>query len=151
MDHTTHSRTPLASGFAGKCPRCGQGKLFDGWITLAKRCTVCDLDFGFADTGDGPAVFITFFAGFLVVGVALWMEVTFQPSYWVHALVSLPLILVSCLAPLRPLKGWLVARQYQMGALEVRNSEVSHAERAAVAPSAGPSPEKHDLTGSPRP
>ena len=116
---------PLSAGFHGRCPRCGEGKLFDGYLKLHDCCSVCELDYGFADSGDGPAVFITFFAGFIVVGVALWLEVSFQPSFWVHALVSVPLILVTCLVPLRPLKGWLIARQYQMDALEVRNDDVS--------------------------
>jgi hypothetical protein len=61
-------------------------------------------------------VFITFFAGFIAVGAALWLEIAYQPPYWVHALVSLPIILITCLVPLRPLKGWLIARQFQMDA-----------------------------------
>ena len=124
---TSYTQTPdtLQAGLRGRCPRCGQGKLFRGWITVAERCEVCDLDYGFADSGDGPAVFITFFAGFIAVGAALWLEIAYQPPYWVHALVSLPIILITCLVPLRPLKGWLIARQYQMGATEVRNDDVS--------------------------
>lgn len=121
---THHTDQPLSAGFNGKCPRCGQGKLFNGWITLREACDVCELDYGFADSGDGPAVFITFFAGFIAVGAALWVEITYQPSYWVHAAVALPIILVTCLLPLRPLKGWLIARQYQMDATEVTNDDV---------------------------
>ncbi len=116
---------PLLAGVRGKCPRCGEGRLFRGWIAPRERCEVCDLDYGFADSGDGPAVFITFFAGFIVVGAALWLELAYQPPFWVHALVSLPIILITCLVPLRPLKGWLIARQYQMDALEVHNDDVS--------------------------
>jgi uncharacterized protein (DUF983 family) len=120
-----HTNQPLAAGFRGKCPRCGQGNMFNGWITLRDQCQVCDLDYDFADSGDGPAVFITFFAGFIAVGAALWLEIAYQPPYWVHAAVSLPIILVTCLVPLRPLKGWLIARQFQMDATEVINENVS--------------------------
>lgn len=125
MNVVPETPNPLAAGFKGRCPRCGHGRLFRGFITLRKSCEVCNLDFGFADSGDGPAVLITFVAGFIVVGAALWLELAFQPPYWVHALVSLPLILISCLGPLRPLKGWMIARQYQMDALEVRNDDLS--------------------------
>jgi uncharacterized protein (DUF983 family) len=125
MTMAPQTSEPLKAGTLGRCPRCGQGRLFNGWITLRERCEVCDLDFGFADSGDGPAVFITFFAGFIAVGAALWLELAYQPPYWVHAAVSLPIILISCLLPLRPLKGWLIARQFQMDATEVRNDDVS--------------------------
>lgn len=114
---------PLQAGFRGKCPRCGQGELFQGFITPRKSCDVCGLDFAFADSGDGPAVFIMFLAGLVTVGVALWLEVSYAPSYWVHALVAIPLLALTCLGPLRPLKGWMIARQYQTGALEVRNDD----------------------------
>ncbi|MFK7791100.1 MAG: DUF983 domain-containing protein [Devosiaceae bacterium] len=124
MNTHNHIDAPLAAGYKGRCPRCGQGKLFNGWITLAQQCDVCQLDYGFADSGDGPAVFITFFAGFIVVGAALWLEIAYQPPYWVHAAVAIPVILLTCLLPLRPLKGWLIARQYQMDATEVKNEEV---------------------------
>jgi uncharacterized protein (DUF983 family) len=56
------------AGLTCACPRCGRGKLFQGFLTLRPRCDVCGLDYGFADAGDGPAVFIMFFAGFVVVG-----------------------------------------------------------------------------------
>lgn len=125
---------PLMSGFRGLCPRCGQGALFNGFITVQKDCSVCGQDFEFADSGDGPAVFITFFAGFIAVGAALWLEIAYQPSFLVHAMVSLPIILITCLGPLRPLKGWLIARQYQMDAVEVRNDEVSQVATQAATP-----------------
>ncbi|MEM1286954.1 MAG: DUF983 domain-containing protein [Pseudomonadota bacterium] len=92
-------------------------------MTIRDSCDACGLDFDFADSGDGPAVFIMFFSGFIAVGTALWLELAYRPSYWVHAAVVLPIILVTCLAPLRPLKGWMIARQYQVDALEVRNED----------------------------
>lgn len=116
----------LMAGYRGRCPRCGQGRLFEGYLKVRDACEACGQDLTFADSGDGPAVFITFFAGFIVVGVSLWLEVTYQPSYWVHAAVAIPVIILTCLVPLRPLKGWLIARQYQMDAIEVRNDDVRH-------------------------
>jgi uncharacterized protein (DUF983 family) len=115
----TFSAAALA-GLACKCPRCGKGKLFDGFLTLRSRCDACGLDYDFADAGDGPAVFIILFAGFVVVGAALVTEVIYQPPYWVHAALWLPLIALLTLGPLRPMKGLLIALQFHHKAAEGR-------------------------------
>ncbi len=81
--------------------------------TVAPRCEVCGLDFGFADSGDGPAVFVTLIAGFLVLGVALAIDMAYEPPLWVYIVFFLPLTVLVCLGLLRPLKGLLVASQYQ--------------------------------------
>ncbi len=112
----------FSTGFAGRCPRCGDGPLFNGFIGVAPRCEACGLDYAFADSGDGPAVFVALFGGFIVLGAALWTEVMFQPPMWVHMVVFLPLTLIVCLGMLRPLKGVLIALQYrnkaELGRLE---------------------------------
>jgi uncharacterized protein (DUF983 family) len=86
--------------------------MFSGFLTVAPKCDVCGLDYGFADAGDGPAVLVTLFAGFVVLGIALAVEVAYEPPLWVYAVVFLPLTLVVCLGMLRPLKGFLIAAQY---------------------------------------
>ncbi|HVX57281.1 MAG TPA: DUF983 domain-containing protein, partial [Candidatus Saccharimonadales bacterium] len=93
----------IRAGLLCRCPRCGKGKLFAGFLTPRPRCEVCGLDYGFADSGDGPAVFIMFFAGFIVVGAALVTEALYHPPYWVHAALWVPLILIVTLGPLRPM------------------------------------------------
>jgi uncharacterized protein (DUF983 family) len=110
----------ILAGLACRCPRCGKGRLFQGFLTLRPRCEACGLDYAFADAGDGPAVFIMFFAGFLVVGAALVTEVLYQPPFWLHAVLWLPLILIVTLGPLRPMKGLLIALQYHHKAEERR-------------------------------
>ena len=110
----------IGAGLSGACPRCGQGKLFQGLLTLRPRCTACGLDYSFADLGDGPAVFIIFIAGFIVVFAALITEVVYRPPYWVHAALWLPLILIVTLGPLRPAKGLMIALQYHHKAEESR-------------------------------
>ena len=102
------------------CPRCGKGSLFSGFLTLAPRCERCGLDYSFADAGDGPAVFVILISGFITVGAALMLEVLYRPPYWVHALVSITLILVTTLLPLRAMKGLLIALQYHHKAEEGR-------------------------------
>src|SRR5271156_3000851 len=103
----------IGAGLGGRCPRCGDGRLFQGFLTVAPRCEACGLDFGFADSGDGPAVFVTLIAGFLVLGVALAIDVAYEPPLWIYLMFFLPLTLLVCLGLLRPLKGLLVASQYK--------------------------------------
>jgi uncharacterized protein (DUF983 family) len=110
----------ILAGLACVCPRCGKGKLFQGFLTLRPRCEACGLDYGFADSGDGPAVFIMFFAGFIVVAAALVTEVVYKPPFWVHAVLWLPLVLIVTIAPLRPMKGLMIALQYHHKAAEER-------------------------------
>ncbi|MBN8996709.1 MAG: DUF983 domain-containing protein [Rhizobiales bacterium] len=113
--------TAAETGLHGRCPRCGQGRLFTGFLTPAERCANCGLDFTtFADAGDGPAVFVIMIVGFIVVGLALFVEFTFAPPYWVHALLWIPLIFILSFALLRPLKGFLLAQTYRTRVAEGR-------------------------------
>ena len=102
----------VSRGLACKCPRCGEGKLFTGFLGLRPRCEACGLDYAFIDTGDGPAIFIIMLAGAIVVACALIVETKYQPPFWVHALLWLPLILATTLLPLRSMKGLLIALQF---------------------------------------
>lgn len=111
---------PTATGMRGRCPRCGEGRLFSGFLGIQPRCQACGLDYSFADSGDGPAVFIIMIVGFIVVGLALVVEYTIGPPFWVHALLWVPLVLVLSTGLLRPLKGFLVAQQYKHRAEEGR-------------------------------
>ena len=114
---------PYRAGLGGSCPRCGQGPLFEGYLTLKPACSVCGLDYSFADSGDGPVAFVILVIGFLVVGLALWMEVTINPPLWVHFLIWIPLALVLSLIALRLFKGLLIALQYRNKAAEGRLDE----------------------------
>ena len=107
-------------GLACKCPRCGKGKLYAGFLTLRPACESCGLDYAFIDSGDGPAVFIIMIAGAIVVGAALIVEIKYQPPFWLHAALWLPLILATTLLPLRSMKALLVALQFHHKAAEGR-------------------------------
>ncbi|MGN6143637.1 MAG: DUF983 domain-containing protein [Mesorhizobium sp.] len=111
---------PIATGLKGHCPRCGEGRLFSGFLTVGKECSACRLDYSFADAGDGPAVFVILIIGFIVVGLALWMEVNFNPPLWLHFMLWIPLTLVLSLVALRLIKGVLIALQYRNKAAEGR-------------------------------
>ena len=121
---TAHDAPPLAStiiaGLTGRCPACGRGKMFSGYLTLAPRCNSCGLDYSFADSGDGPAVFVILVAGFIVVGAALVVEMAYAPPYWLHAALWGPLAILLPLLLLRSFKGVLIALQYKHKAQEGR-------------------------------
>jgi uncharacterized protein (DUF983 family) len=110
----------MVAGLLGRCPRCGKGRLFQGFLALRPRCEHCGLDFSFVDSADGPAVFVIFISGFIVAGSALAVEMLYAPPYWVHAVLWGPLILITTLGPLRPMKGLLIALQYHHKAAEGR-------------------------------
>lgn len=126
--------SPYKTGVRGLCPRCGQGRLFNGFLALRQKCEVCRLDFSFADPADGPAFFVMCFACVPSVALAVWIEVVFQPPFWVHLLVSLPVLLLTCILPLRPIKGWLVASQFfykaQQGAIDRSGGDKSGDDRS---------------------
>lgn len=105
--------SPLRAGLLCRCPACGKGRLYSGFLTIAKRCDVCGEDLAVLEQGDGPAVFVILILGFLIVGAALVVEVTFSPPLWVHALIWPPLILGGSLGLLRPFKGVLAAMHYR--------------------------------------
>ena len=86
--------------------------MFSGFITVAPRCEVCGLDYSFADSGDGPAVFVTLIAGVLLLGGAMAIDMAYEPPLWVYVVFFLPLAIVICLGMLRPLKSLLIALQY---------------------------------------
>jgi uncharacterized protein (DUF983 family) len=105
--------SPLAAGLGCKCPRCGRGRLFAGFLTVAAKCEACGLDLEKQDSGDGPAVFVILILGFIVVGLALWVELRYEPPFWVHAVLWGPFTLIGALLMLRPFKATLIAFQYR--------------------------------------
>ncbi len=108
----------FAAALGCLCPRCGKGRLFEGFLSLHDRCAVCGLDYAKADTGDGPAVFIIFIVGAIVVLFAVLTEIWATPPYWVHAVLWPPLILGLSLGLLRPAKALMIALQYRHQASE---------------------------------
>ena len=104
--------SPFQAGFLCRCPRCGQGRLFDGILTVRERCESCGFDLRAHDVGDGAAVFVILILGFLVVGLALVLEAKVEPPLWVHAAIWPIVIFGGAIAMLRPLKATLIALQF---------------------------------------
>jgi uncharacterized protein (DUF983 family) len=102
----------LRTGWSGLCPRCGKGHMFRSWLKLRDECDGCGLNYRFAAPDDGPAFFSLAIVAFPLVFLIVWVEDTFEPPWWVHLLTSAPLMVIGCMLPLQPIKGWLVASQY---------------------------------------
>jgi len=114
------STSPLAAGLMARCPRCGEGALFRSGLSLRDSCERCELGYGFADSGDGPAVFATFILGFVILGGALLVEFRLHPPVWVHVVLWGLLTPLLAYLLLRVLKATLIALQYKHQAGEGR-------------------------------
>ncbi len=110
--------SPFKTGMRGKCPRCARGRLFDGYLTVAKKCSNCGLSFDFADAGDGATWFVMLFACVVGVGSIFGLEAAYSPPIYVHMLDGLVLIIIVPMLLLRPVKGLLLAQQWKMNAHE---------------------------------
>ncbi|MBD8065503.1 DUF983 domain-containing protein [Devosia sp. PTR5] len=108
----------LANGIACRCPRCGKGNLFSGYLKLTPACPVCGLDFAFADSGDGPAVFVIFLVAPVIVILALVVGSLVAIPPWMHLVLWIPVTIVLSIALLPPFKGVLVSLQYRHDAHE---------------------------------
>ncbi|MHA6767025.1 DUF983 domain-containing protein [Sphingobium ummariense] len=106
------------TGVAGRCPRCGEGHIFNGFLTVRDHCEVCGLDYSFADPADGPAVFVQLFACVPGVIFIIMLEILASPPLWVHLALGVPVLILTTVLPLRPIKGWLVAAQFTNRAQE---------------------------------
>jgi uncharacterized protein (DUF983 family) len=103
----------LAAGLRCRCPACGEGPLFQGFLTVRPRCALCGADLSAQDSGDGAVAFIVLIVGAIVVTLALLTEVRYGPPVWLHLLLWLPLTMVLVLALMRPFKSVLIALQYR--------------------------------------
>jgi uncharacterized protein (DUF983 family) len=112
----------LRAAVFGLCPRCGKGKLFDGYLSVGKRCSACGLDYAMFDAGDGPAVFVILIVGAIVVGGALILEVNVSPPYWVQVAIWVPATVILAVVFLRLAKALLLVLQYKNQAREGRLS-----------------------------
>lgn len=116
----------IMKGLKGKCPQCGDGKLFTGFLEIKGSCAVCGFDYGSIDTADGPAFFIMTIVGFVIVIGAYILEVTVHPPVWVHMVVWMPMIVLLSIALLRPFKGVMAALQHRFSAGPLGANDLDH-------------------------
>ena len=112
---------PVVAGVLCRCPNCGEGPLFAGFLKVTPRCEACGYDLSAADSGDGPAVFIILVVGFIACFGILITEVSLQPPIWVLLVTWLPVAAVLMLVLIRPFKGVMLAMQFHHKASEHRS------------------------------
>ena len=105
----------LKRGFFGRCPACGEGHLFRAFVKVVDHCDTCGEVFRHHRADDFPAYLVIVLVGHIVVPLVMWVEIAYSPSYWVHAALWGPLILALALGLLQPIKGAIVALQWQAG------------------------------------
>lgn len=110
----------VSAALFGLCPSCGARTLFDGLVGFAPRCRACGLDFSQFNVGDGPAAFLTLIVGAVIAGLAIWVQLAFEPPFWVHVLLWVPLTSALVIAGLRIAKAWLLGAEFRRRAGEGR-------------------------------
>jgi uncharacterized protein (DUF983 family) len=105
-------QSPFDVALRGACPRCGKGRLFAGLLNVVDRCSSCGLDLRGNDAGDGPAVFVILGLGAIIMILVFWVEFRYEPPWWVHVAIWLPLTFALAVWMLRFLKALLVAQQF---------------------------------------
>jgi uncharacterized protein (DUF983 family) len=106
-------QSSIKTGLRCACPRCGQGKLFVGLLTIRNQCSVCDFDYSRLNADDGPAFFIIVIYSAIILPLAAWFQFSFEPPVWVHLVVWLPIIVVGAISLMHPFKAWLIAQQFR--------------------------------------
>ena len=101
----------IRAGLLCRCPNCGKGPLFQGFLKIVDRCEACGFDFTRLNTGDGAAIFIMQIAGGIVVFTALYFQIAYEPPIWLMLLIALPMSLILSLGLMRPGKGLMIALQ----------------------------------------
>jgi uncharacterized protein (DUF983 family) len=102
----------LASALTCTCPSCGKGPLFSGPIRLRDACPACGQNFTDMDVGDGFVVPTLMVLGFGVVGAAIWVDFTYTPPLWLHALIWPPITIGLALVMTRYLKSFLAVQHF---------------------------------------
>ncbi len=111
---------PIDCGLKGLCPQCGARTLFAGVLRFAERCPACGLSIATFNVGDGPAALLVLAWGAIIVALAIVVELSFSPPWWLHVLLWVLLSTVAIVWSLRIAKGWLLAAEYRHAAGEGR-------------------------------
>jgi uncharacterized protein (DUF983 family) len=106
--------TSMKRGFRGRCPRCGEGKLFRAFLKVDNNCSVCNLDFTPHRADDLPAYLVIVIVGHLLVPIILWVETDYSPPVWLQLSIYLPFTLIASLLLLQPVKGAVVGMQWAL-------------------------------------
>ena len=110
--------TAVGRGLLCRCPACGRGRIFTGYLRVTPECGVCHAPLGLARADDAPPYFTIFLVGHVIVLGMLMLEQSYSPPLWVHAMIWLPLAVILCLTLLRPIKGGTVGLMLKLGMMK---------------------------------
>lgn len=114
-------RTAIGRGLLGRCPVCGQGRIFSGFLRVVPNCAHCGAPLGAARADDAPPYFTIAITGHIVIPGMLILEQAESPPLWVHAAIWIPLTLVLALGLLRPVKGATVGLMLKLGMMKTED------------------------------
>ncbi len=109
-----------AAALFGLCPQCGSRTLYDGLTKFSPRCRICGLDYSAFNVGDGAVPFLIMAIGAITTVLALVVEFSFNPPFWVHLLLWVPLVIGLTVLGLRVSKAGLIAAEFRRKAGEGR-------------------------------
>jgi uncharacterized protein (DUF983 family) len=112
--------SPFQTGLRGRCYVCGEGSVFSGFLKFAPRCEACGESYELEDAGDGPAIFVIFIAGFIIIPAALAFSMITNAPMWLTIVIWAPILIVFCIALMRPLRGLMLNMQLANKASEAR-------------------------------
>jgi len=121
--HDTPPPSPVWAGLRGRCPHCGKGHLFAGFVEVAPACDVCGQDFSKADSGDGPVIFIIMLASLIVLGSMLVIDTVYSPPMWLQMVIWMPVMSAIVLGMMRPFKGVLISLQFHHKAGQAQRAD----------------------------
>jgi uncharacterized protein (DUF983 family) len=107
--------TSVSRGAQNRCPVCGEGRVFNGFLKVVPECEVCHAPLGRLRADDAPPYVVIFLAGHLLVPPIFWIERTYEPPMWLHMVLWLPLFTIVCTLLLRPVKGAVVGLMLRLG------------------------------------
>jgi len=105
----------IGRGLCNRCPNCGKGRVFNGYLTVVPQCSECGAELGRVRADDAPPYFTIFVVGHIVVPLLMWVDGAYAPSILTLSAIFLPLTLALCLLLIRPLKGGTVGLMYRLG------------------------------------
>ncbi len=117
--------TSLARGACNRCPVCGEGRVFKGWLKVVPECEACHAPLGAVRCDDAPPYFTIFLAGHILVPGVLLVEKAYQPPMWLHMVVWLPLFTIICILLLRPVKGAVLGWMMRLGITGAETGEAT--------------------------
>ncbi|WP_068313908.1 DUF983 domain-containing protein [Polycladidibacter hongkongensis] len=127
----------MLKGSLCRCPSCGQGKVFDGYLKLQNECTACGEELSHARADDAPPYFTIFIVGHVVVALAMWVEIAYRPAMWLHMAMWIPLTIAMSLGLLRPLKGAIVGLQWALRMHGFEGAELDKRDREQLSKGTG--------------